>query len=468
MAWSMLFCYVAWEILIATYVYDRLYVYKDMMIMTAYLFYVRDVLWSAVIPAIVLSGGCYLCAGFGMRPFRWLMRAVISLGEKKHSHGITAFQSLATLLSGTVGTGTIAGVAVAIKIGGPGVLFYIWVVALLGMIIKYAEALLALHYRQIDDAGMYYGGPMYYIRDVLSSSPRFARFLSIFYACACMASALGIGACVQSHSIATALYTTYAITPMYTGMMLMFLALVVIYGGVRSVVVVAECIVPCMIIIYVGMCLIVLYDNASNIPRVLYHIYESAIYGYASPSLWSGIGMGVVIQQGVSRSIFTHEAGLGSSAFAQAVTDTDNPLRQAGISMLSTIIDTFIMCTLTGLVIILASDMQIEHTGVALTMQALATCIPYTGMIISMCAVLFGMTTIFTWGYYGQSAAAFIHHKLPLYFIGLWLCAIGYGATQHSDIVWAYADLANASMMIPNMLVVVMARPMLIAWLKRS
>lgn len=428
------------------------------------IFAVRDALWSYILPTGVLLIGVRLFLGLGTRPFRWLSASLASLTERATNKGISPFQTLTTVLSGTVGTGTIAGVATAIKIGGPGTLFYMWLVAFLGMLIKYCEALLAIKHRQVDSSGAYYGGVMYYINKVWLDFPKVACILSVTYAFACMLSALGIGASVQAHTIAHAFQSTFNVPHSITAAGLILCSFLVVFGGVKRIASFAEYVVPFMIVIYLSMCLWSLYFVSDQLPGLLWTVVTSALYGYDNTSLWVGTGIGVAIQQGVSRGIFTNEAGLGSSAFAHAASMTTEPLKQSAVSMLSTLIDTLFVCTLTGLVV-LASDLSGDASGVSITINALSAHITYANYLISLCILMFGFTTMLTWCYYGEVAAGYIHPKLVNYFLLIWLTAIGYGCITESDIVWLYADLANACMLVPNLITLAAAVPMLYSWI---
>lgn len=424
----------------------------------------RDALWSYILPVSVLSVGVYLFASLTWRPYRWLLSSIRSLTQRASDAGTSPFQTLTTVLSGTVGTGTIAGVAVAVKVGGPGTLFYMWIVAILGMLIKYCEALLAINHRQVDASGSYYGGPMYYMNRVWSSFPRVAMILSTFYALACMSSALGIGASVQSYAISSALDSTFHIPYYVTALALVVCSFLVVFGGIKRIATFAEYIVPAMIVIYLSMCFWCLIQIRHDILSILYHVVHCALHGYDQSSLWFGTSIGVAIQLGVSRGVFTNEAGLGSSSFAQAASNTTEPLQQAAISMLSTLIDTLFVCTVTALVII-ASDLTTASTGVNITIDALSMHITYAKYVISFCIIMFGFTTMLTWCYYGEVAAAYIHPKLVPYFLCIWLLAIVYGCIGDADVLWMYADLANAGMLVPNLITLAASVPILKKWI---
>lgn len=428
------------------------------------LFFVRDLLWSLFLPVCVLIVGLCLFVSLRFAPFRWMITAIRSLKDRSTRSGLSPFQTLTTVLSGTVGTGTIAGVAIAIKIGGPGTLFYMWLVAFFGMLIKYCEALLAMKFRRSDEDGAYYGGVMYYMEALWHDCPKIGAFFGVFYAVACMLSSLGIGASVQSYTLSVVLETSFHIPYYVTALVLMSCACLVVFGGVKRIALVAEFIVPLMIFVYLCMCVISLFMIRERIVGMLFNIVSCAIYGHDPLSLWVGSGIGVAIQQGVSRGIFTNEAGLGSSAFVQAASMSQVPLRQAAVSMVSTFIDTIIICTLTGLVI-LSVDMRPEDYGAGITIHALSHYILHAKYLISFCMLMFGFTTMLSWCYYGKIAASYIHPKLVYVFLMIWLLAIGYGCMGTGDWIWLYADLANAAMMLPNMLTLIVAIPVLKKWI---
>lgn len=427
----------------------------------------HETLWSYILPCMVLGLGLRLFVVLRFKPYSWLISALKSMRHRSEAQGISPFQTLATVLSGTVGTGTIAGVAMAIKIGGPGVLFYMWIVAILGMIIKYCESLLAIGHRRTDSESKYFGGVMYYIDGVWGSESLLSKAFSKTYAIACMLSALGIGASVQSHSIAHTLNTSLDIPCYVTGLFLMLCASLVVLGGVKRIALVAEFIVPFMIIIYLSMCLWVMFAIRYSIPSILSMIYTSAIYGYDNSSLWAGTSIAIIIQQGVARGIFTNEAGLGSSAFAQAASVTDEPRSQSAISMLSTFVDTMLVCTLTGIVI-LSGEINMNSNGAHITIAAIKNHIENAHYIISVCMLLFGFTTMLTWCYYGKICAGYLNPKWVKFFFMTWLIAILYGSVLDGQLVWIYADLANALMMIPNLITLSASTNILYTWMNNG
>lgn len=428
------------------------------------MYLLRDILWSYILPASVGWVGVLLLWTLGLKPYRWMLSALRSMTRGATSYGISPFQSLTTVLSGTVGTGTIAGVATAMKIGGPGALFYMWLVALLGMIIKYAEAMLAIHYRRVDDTGRHYGGGMYYIQDLFLGQS--GMFLAALYALACIASACGIGASVQAHSIAMSLHTHFSVPEAFCALALVLLAASVTLGGIGRIAKVSACIVPVMIFMYLGMCAWVLWQVREVIPELFCRILTAAFHGYPEGSVWYGTALGVMIQQGVSRGVFTNEAGLGSSAFAHAASISHTPQEQSAISMISTFIDTMVVCTMTGLVI-LAFEIDPAAHGTTITIHAMSQGVPHADYLITACLLMFGLSTMFSWNYYGYQAWRYLHAASASWFHVLWLSAIAYGCLGRGEGVWMYADLANAVMMFPNMWALCQGRKLLSSWMHR-
>ncbi|MDQ0327140.1 AGCS family alanine or glycine:cation symporter [Rhodopseudomonas julia] len=414
--------------------------------------------WGPVMLVLLLGTGLYLTLGLGFLPQRKLGYGFrLALGGRKAQHGdegeITPFQALTTALSATIGTGNIAGVATAIFLGGPGAVFWMWLTALVGMATKYAEAVLAVRYRESDENGRFVGGPMYYIRNGLG--PRFA-WLGWLFAFFATIAAFGIGNTVQSNSVARALEGTLGVPYVATGLVLAVLTFLVIIGGVKRIGSVAEHLVPLMAVLYVGGALIILALNIADVPAALATIFSDAFSGTAAAGGFAGAGVLAAIRFGVARGVFSNEAGLGSAPIAHAAAKTSDPVRQGSIAMLGTFIDTIVVCTMTALVIITTGAWTSGETGAELSALAFDTGMAGGSWIVTFGLVVFAFTTILGWSYYGERAAEFIFgSKVILPFRLLWVAALVVGAVADLGLIWTVADIMNALMAIPNLIALI-------------
>lgn len=410
--------------------------------------------WGPPVLILLLGTGLYLSAGLGFLPQRKLgygIRLAMSGRRSTDDPGeITPFQALATSLSATIGTGNIAGVATAIFLGGPGAVFWMWLTALVGMATKYAEAVLAVQFREVDAEGRYVGGPMYYIRNGLGLRWAWLGWLFAFFA---TIAAFGIGNTVQSNSVARAVDGTFGVPYLATGLILAGLTFIVIIGGVRRIGAVAERLVPLMAVLYVAGALIILLVNIADVPAAIGMIFADAFTGTAATGGFAGAGIMAAIRFGVARGIFSNEAGLGSAPIAHAAAKTSDPVRQGSIAMLGTFIDTIIVCTMTALVIITTGAWTSGETGAELSMLAFETGLPGGAMIVSIGLIVFAFTTILGWSYYGERAAEYIFGpKVIMPFRLLWVVAVIIGAVGDLGIIWLVADIMNALMALPNLI----------------
>jgi len=363
---------------------------------------------------------------------------------------ITPFQALMTSLSATVGTGNIAGVAAAIFVGGPGAVFWMWVVAFFGIATKYAEAVLAVHYREVDPLGNHVGGPMYYIKNGLGAS---WRRLGVLFAIFGMLAAFGIGNGVQSFEVANAL-TTIGIPSWLTGVVLSVLVFLVIIGGVKRIAQAASAVVPFMAIGYVGICLVLLLSNASAIPDAIASIFANAFTGQAA----AGGAVATVILQGFKRGIFSNEAGLGSAPIAHAAAQTKQPVRQGTIAMLGTFVDTIVICTMTALVILSSGAMNGELSGSNLSIAAFNETWSGSGWIVTGGLLIFAFTTVLGWSFYGEKCTEFLFGvKAITPFRLAWVAVVMIGSIAGDrGVVWGVADTLNGLMAIPNLIALVL------------
>lgn len=378
--------------------------------------------------------------------------------EDKESGDISSFESLMTALSATVGTGNIAGVATAIFLGGPGAIFWMWITAIFGMATKYAEAFLAIKYREKNLNDEYVGGPMYYIKNGLSQ--RFS-YLAYFFALFGMIAAFGIGNGVQSNSVAQVVTNEFEIDKLTVGIVIAFLVTLVILGGIKSIGKTASKLVPIMSLIYIIGGLYIILINYNQIPTIFFMIIESAFTGSAASGGFAGATIWMAIRFGVSRGVFSNEAGLGSSPIAHAAARTNSPIKQGSVSMLEPLIDTIIVCTITAFVILLSQSWLSGVNGAALTSNAYEQGLPSFGKyIVIFGLVLFAFSTIIGWSYYGEKCAEFIFgNRIIMPYRIFWIIIIPVGAVIELNLVWLIADIMNALMALPNLIALVLLSP---------
>ncbi|SHG82662.1 alanine/glycine:cation symporter family protein [Ferrimonas marina] len=423
--------------------------------------WLNGLVWGVPMLVLILGVGLFLTIGLKMMPIRKLGLGfrLLSQGRKETDDkgDISAFNALMTSLSATIGTGNIAGVATAIAMGGPGALFWMWCTALVGMATKYAEAVCAVKYREVDDKGQFVGGPMYYIKNGLSKrwawlATAFALFGSI--------AGFGIGNGTQSNSVAQALETNFHIDPLLTGIVLMLLVGAVLMGGIKRIAVVAGKLVPLMAVFYVTAGLVVLAFHASAIPSAIALVVESAYTPVAAQGGFAGAAVWAAIRFGVARGVFSNEAGLGSAPIAHASAKTNDPVRQGLIAMLGTFIDTLIVCSITGLAIILTGVWTTGESGAALTTSAFGSTLPYGNVIVSLSLVVFAFTTILGWSVYCERCVQYLFGvKAVMPFRLVFTLAVPVGAVATLDFVWLLADTLNAMMAIPNLIALLLLSP---------
>ena len=381
-------------------------------------------------------------------------------GEKAPGDGeISPFKALMTALSATVGTGNIAGVATAIFLGGPGAIFWMWMTALVGMATKYGEAVMAVHFREIDEDGRYVGGPMYYIKNGLG--PKWT-WLGTAFALLAIAAGLGAGNTVQANSIADVVESNLGIPMWMTAFAVLTLTAMVLIGGIQRIAQVAGKLVPIMVVFYVGASLVILVINVAEIPDALAMIVSDAFTGTAATGGFAGAAVMAAIRFGVARGIFSNEAGLGSAPIAHAAAKTNDPVRQGAIGMLGTFIDTLFICTITALVIITTGVWTSGENGATLTSMAFEQVLPYGNFIVVISLMVFAFTTILGWSYYGERCAEYLFGpKAILPFRVMWCAAIPVGALTGLEAIWLMADIMNALMAVPNLLALALLSPII-------
>jgi AGCS family alanine or glycine:cation symporter len=416
--------------------------------------------WPALI--LIAGTGIYLTLILGFLPLRQLgfgFRQM--LGPQRGVGTIGAGAALATSLSATIGTGNIVGVATAIHSGGPGALVWMWLIALVGMATKYAEAVLAVHFREKDAAGQYVGGPMYYIKNGLGKN---WHWLAIAFAVFGMIAGFGIGNSVQANSVAHGLSDSFGLPPWITGVTLAVLVGMVVLGGMKRIATVATFIVPFMALAYLLAGLVVLADHASAIPDALALCFEGAFSGTAAAGGFAGALVKEAIRFGMARGIFSNEAGLGSAPIAHASANTDHPARQGSIAMLGTFIDTIIVCSVTGLAIVSTGVWDSGVKGAPLSAMAFSSTFGGVGNIIVACSLaVFAFTTLLGWSLYSERCTQFLFgNKAIMPFRVVWVLAVPLGAIVSLNFVWALADIMNILMAVPNLIALLLLSPIVV------
>ena len=415
---------------------------------------INGLVWGWPTVSLIAVTGIVLMLGLRFMPLQRLSYGIRMLLQQDAESGegeITPFQALMTSLSATIGTGNIAGVAGAIAVGGPGAVFWMWVIAVFGIATKYAEAVLAVHYRETDDNGDHVGGPMYYIKNGLGS--RWGWMAGLF-ALFGMLAGFGIGNGVQAFEVSSAL-SLIGVPKLVTGVVLAALVFAVVIGGIRRIAQAASAIVPLMSVLYIGGCLLVLLLNITAVPQAFATIFSNAFSGEAAV----GGALGQVILMGFKRGIFSNEAGLGSAPIAHAAARTDDPVRQGTVAMLGTFIDTLVICTMTALVIIttqahlLTTAAGDRLSGADLSIAAFNTGLNGSGIVVTAGLVIFAFTTILGWSFYGERCTTYLFGEAAVMpFRLVWVAVVVIGAVAGDrGVIWSVADTLNGLMALPNL-----------------
>ena len=416
------------------------------------------VVWGPfVLIPLLLGTGLYLTVRLGGIQFRTLGRAMrhglIDNSDTDGKGDISNYQALTTALAATVGVGNIVGVATAISVGGPGALFWIWVTGLVGMASKYTEAFLGVRFRTTDAKGEISGGPQYYLKRGISGP--LGKILGISFALFAVIASFGIGNLTQANAVASNMEGTFGIDPMITGVIIFIFVGAVLLGGIQAIGRITAAFVPMMIILYITAGIVVLILQAGQIPAALALIFTDAVTGTAATGGFVGSGIMLAIQFGVARGIFSNESGMGSAAIAAAAAKTSHPVRQGLVSMTQTFIDTLIVVTITGLVIVTAGvwDTGRETAGV-MTANAFSTGLPgeWGGTIVSLSIIFFAFSTLIGWSYYGERSLESLVGRIgTIPYRMLFTITALIGATVELDLVWSFSDLANGLMALPNL-----------------
>ena len=365
---------------------------------------------------------------------------------------VSPFQAVATALASTVGVGNIAGVATAISIGGPGALFWLWVSGVLGMCTKFAEIVMAIHYREPDAAGQMRGGAMYVLRKGLGMP-----WLGTIFAGLVALAAFGIGNMVQSNSVASSLQASFGVSPSVTGLILAVVTAAVILGGIKRIGEFTEYLVPFMAVFYLAGGLIILVRFASELPSAIALVMTSAFSGAAATGGFAGSTVMLAMRYGIARGLFSNEAGLGSAPIVHAAARTDHPVRQGLYGIFEVFVDTILVCTTTGLAILVTGVWSGGATGAELAGQAFSVGLPGTwgNVVVTTSLVLFAFSTVIGWSYYGETAIVYLFGpKAATPYKLAWLVFIYLGAVGSLHLVWDVADTLNGLMAIPNLVAV--------------
>ena len=420
--------------------------------------------WGPPMIVLLIGTGIALTVLTGGVQFRRLGAAFREvLGRKRRSDAagtVTPFQAVSTALASTVGTGNIAGVATAIFLGGPGALFWLWVSGLLGMCTKFAEIVVALHYRERDHKGEFRGGAMYTLSQGLG-----LPWLGGIFALLTSVAAFGIGNMVQANSVADSLNSSFGVAPAVTGFVLAGVTAVVIVGGIRRIGEVAAVLVPIMSVAYLLAGLVILVLHVTALPNAVSLVLDGAFTGTAATGGFAGSTVALALRHGVARGLFSNEAGLGSAPMAHAAAVTDHPVRQGLYGVFEVFVDTLLVCTVTGLAILVTGVWDGGSTGAALSGEAFRQGLPGASgnLIVTASVVLFAFSTVIGWSYYGETAIVYLvgtRAEVPYRIV--WLVFIYLGATGSLQLVWNVADTLNGLMAIPNLISVLLSIPLLL------
>ena len=433
--------------------------------------FVYDNILSIAMMVMLIAVGVFLTVRTGLFQFKYfgyVMKSTVgSLFDKtqhtKDKNSVSPFQAVTTALAGTIGTGSIAGLATALVLGGPGAVFWMWISALVGMVTKYSEIVLAIKYREKDETGAWRGGPMYYIKNGLG-----LKWLAVIFAVFAMIACIGTGNATQSNSISGVLESNFKVAPWITGIVLTVLVGAVIIGGVKRIASVNEKLVPVMAVFFILASIVALIFNAARIPAAFGLIFREAFNFKAAFGGVAGYGILSAMRYGIGRGVFSNEAGLGSAPIAHSASSTNDPVKQGMWGVVEVLITTIIICTMSALVV-LTSGIYTDAfnagttptvSGAALSSAAFNEAVPYVGGFgIAVATIFFSLSTILGWAYYGETCAGYLFKKHEK--VAVWVYRIVYvafvfvGAVAKIDIVWLVADCFNALMAVPNLIALI-------------
>jgi len=418
---------------------------------------VDSVLWGPPLIILLVGTGIFLTIRLKLLQVLRLPLALRLIFKAKNQGkgDVSSFKALCVALAATVGTGNIVGVATAVKVGGPGAIFWMWIAAFFGMATKYAEGLLAVKYRSVDANGEIAGGPMFYIRNGLGEK---WKPLAVFFAIACILVAfLGIGTFPQVNAIVDSMAITFAFPRVATDVILTVFIAAVTIGGLQSISKVASKLIPFMALFYIAISLGLIVLFIDRLPSAIALILDGAFTGTAAAGGFAGSTIMIAMQNGIARGVFSNESGLGSAPIAAAAAKTKWPAEQGLISMTGTFIDTIIICTMTGLALVLTGVWQGNAAGAAMTTAAFASTYGSVGsQLLTISLILFAFTTILGWNYYGERAVIYLTGtKGVLPYRLIFIVLIASGAFLKLEAIWVLADIVNGLMAIPNLIALI-------------
>ena len=435
---------------------------------------VNGIVWGPIGLALLFCTGLWMTLRTGGFQFRrvghWMRHTIgavftnkeVTAHTSKEDMAISQFQSMCTALAGTIGTGNIVGVATAIVSGGPGAIFWMWVMAILGMMTSFSENVLGVYYRRKNEKGEWSGGAMYYLTDGLGAKKgckTLGKVLAVLFACFCILASFGIGNMTQSNAISTALQSTLGINPYLTGAVIVVIAAIVLLGGIQSIAKVTSTLVPIMGCAYAIFAILALVANAPEIPHALAVIFEGAFHPQSIAGGVAGYTVLMAIRFGVARGVFSNEAGLGSAPIAHAAAVTDSPVKQGFWGSFEVFFDTLVICTLTSLVIVSSGLYNNGMQGADLTIAAFGKAIGPLGTFgVTLATVLFAISTILGWSYYGEKSIEYLFkgksytEKLTKGYRTIFVLLAFVGAVSSLTLVWSIADTLNGLMAIPNLI----------------
>ena len=430
---------------------------------------IDSMVWGPWLLILLLGTGILFTLRLGFIQIAKLPLALhlIFSARNRGDGDIDSFKALCTALAATVGTGNIVGVATAIKAGGPGALFWMWMAAFFGMATKYAEGCLAVRYREVDSNGEISGGPMYYIEKGLGE--KWKPLAILFAVFGVLTACLGSGTYTQANAIMSSLEVSFGIAPLMTDVVLTILVGIIILGGLQSIAKAAEKIVPAMAVVYIVAVISLLIINREQLPMAIELVFVNAFTPTAAMGGFLGASVMKGIQSGIARGIFSNESGLGSAPIVAAAAKTKWPAEQGLISMTGTFIDTIIICTMTGLAVISSGLWTTELNGAVLTNGAFSQAFPLFGdYLITIALVLFAFTTILGWSYYGERCVVYLFGtKVIKPYRLVFIAIIATAAFLKLEEIWALADIVNGLMAFPNLVALLLLSGTVVSESKR-